>query len=40
MAEFIEASKKYRGVTEGVDFERPFPMHIESERSIFDEEEK
>ena len=37
MADFIEASKKYRGVTEGIEFERSMPMHIrDKRREIFD----
>lgn len=32
MAEFIEASKKYRGVTEGIKFER-VPMPVRDKRS-------
>jgi len=40
MADFIEASKKYRGVTEGIDFEQPFPLYIESDQSMFDDDEK
>ncbi len=40
MAEFIERSKKYRGLTEGIEFEQPFPMYINSDQSIFDDDEK
>jgi prevent-host-death family protein len=40
MADFIEASKKFRGVTEGIDFEHPFPMQITPDDSIFDDEQK
>ena len=36
MAEFIEASKKYRGMLEGVEFERvPMPVR-DKRREIFD----
>jgi antitoxin Phd len=38
MAEFIEASKKYRGILEGVNLER-IPMDIAPRRVVFDEEE-
>lgn len=38
MAEFVERSKKYRGVTEGIDFEQPFEVDFRP-RPIFDEEE-
>jgi prevent-host-death family protein len=38
MAEFIEASKKYRGVAEGVEFEQRFPMVIKARRSPFDDD--
>ncbi len=40
MAEFVEMSKKYRGVAEGIDFERRFPMHIDPRPFSFDEDEK
>ena len=37
MADFIERSKKYRGVTEGIDFDRRTGMHMRDKRSeIFD----
>lgn len=37
MREFIEASKKYRGVTQGADFERPTGMQMRDKRSeVFD----
>jgi antitoxin Phd len=39
MAGFIEESKKYRGVTEGVDFEPPLGMTFDRPFS-FDEDEK
>ncbi|MGA3307901.1 MAG: type II toxin-antitoxin system prevent-host-death family antitoxin [Xanthobacteraceae bacterium] len=36
MADFIEGSKKYRGVTEGIEFERvPMPVR-DKRREIFD----
>jgi antitoxin Phd len=38
MAEFIERSKKYRGLAEGIDFEPRFEMNI-SPRNVFDEDE-
>jgi prevent-host-death family protein len=38
MAEFIEASKKYRGLAEGIDFEPRVEMNI-SPRHVFDEDE-
>jgi antitoxin Phd len=40
MAGFIEASKKYRGVTEGIDFEPPLGMAFGSASGGFDEDEK
>jgi prevent-host-death family protein len=40
MAGFIEASKKYRGVTEGVDFEPPLGMAFTPHAFSFDEDEK
>jgi antitoxin Phd len=40
MAGFIEESKKYRGVTEGVDFEPPLGMAFDSRPFRFDEDEK
>jgi prevent-host-death family protein len=39
MAGFIEASKKYRGVTEGIDFEPPLGMTFDHPFR-FDEDEK
>jgi hypothetical protein len=39
MADFVEASKKYRGAAEGIDFERPFPSHIDPRPFSFDEGE-
>ncbi|MEJ2377191.1 MAG: type II toxin-antitoxin system prevent-host-death family antitoxin [Pseudolabrys sp.] len=37
LAGFIEASKKYRGLAEGVEFEWPFPMPLrDKRREIFD----
>jgi prevent-host-death family protein len=37
LAGFIEASKKYRGAGEGVEFERPFPASFrDKRREIFD----
>ena len=38
MREFVEESKKYRGLAEGIDFEPYIPMHIEARESIFDED--
>lgn len=38
MAEFIEASKRYRGLAEGIEFERRVEMNI-SPRPVFDEDE-
>jgi antitoxin Phd len=38
MAEFVERSKKYRGLAEGIDFEPRFEMNI-SPRPVFDEDE-
>jgi prevent-host-death family protein len=40
MAGFIEESKKYRGVTEGVDFEPPLGMAFSPHPFSFDEDEK
>jgi prevent-host-death family protein len=40
MAEFIEASKKYRGAAEGVEFEQDFPMIVDPQRSPFDDDEQ
>lgn len=40
MADFIEASKKYRGAAEGIEFEQRFPMRINPRRSPFDEDGK
>lgn len=39
MAEFIERSKKYRGLTEGIEFERPFPMYVDPDQPPFDDDE-
>jgi antitoxin Phd len=39
MAEFVERSKKYRGVAEGIDFEAPVGMTFR-ERSVFEEDEE
>src|SRR4051812_10853818 len=39
MAGFIEESKKYRGVTEGIDFEPPLGMTFDRPFS-FEEDEK
>jgi prevent-host-death family protein len=33
MTDFLDASKKYRGVTEGIEFEHTFPMQIDTIRS-------
>ncbi len=38
MADFIEASKKYRGLAEGIDFEQRVKMDIRP-RPVFDEDE-
>lgn len=38
MAEFVERSKKYRGLAEGMDFEPRFEMNI-TPRPVFDEDE-
>jgi antitoxin Phd len=40
MAGFVEASKKFRGVTEGVVFERPLGMTFSPHPFSFDEDEK
>jgi hypothetical protein len=40
MREFIEGSKKYRGLAEGIDFESSFPMIIGPHDTVFDEDEK
>jgi antitoxin Phd len=40
MAEFIARSKKYRGATEGIEFEHPFPMIVGSDQPLFDDDEK
>ena len=40
MAGFIEASKKYRGAAEGVDFEPPLGMAFSPRPFSFDEDEK
>jgi prevent-host-death family protein len=34
MREFIEHSKKYRGLAEGIDFEPYIPMNIEKRRPV------
>ncbi len=39
MRDFVEGSKKYCGATEGIEFERPFPMHFDPRR-IFGEDDK
>ncbi len=36
MADFVEASKKYRGLAEGIDFDRRVEMNI-TPRRVFDE---
>lgn len=38
MAGFVEASKKYRGLAEGIDFEPPMPMTFR-QRNIFGEDD-
>jgi prevent-host-death family protein len=38
MADFVEASKKYRGLAEGIDFERRVTMDIRP-RPVFDEDQ-
>jgi prevent-host-death family protein len=38
MAEFIEASKKYRGLADGIEFEQRLEMNIKPRR-VFDEDE-
>lgn len=40
MREFIEGSKKYRGMAEGIDFEPHIPMHIGPREPLFDEDDK
>jgi prevent-host-death family protein len=40
LAGFIEGSKKYRGMAEGIDFESSFPMVIDPDESVFDEDKK
>jgi hypothetical protein len=40
LAGFVEASKKYRGVTEGIDFEPPLGMTFDPHPFRFDEDEK
>lgn len=40
MADFIESSKKYRGLTEGIEFDKSFPMVIDRDRSPFDDDGK
>jgi prevent-host-death family protein len=40
MAGFIEESKKFRGVTEGIDFDRPLGMAFDPHPFSFDEDEK
>jgi antitoxin Phd len=40
MREFIEGSKKYRGMAEGIDFEPYIPMHLDPRESPFDEDNK
>jgi antitoxin Phd len=40
LAGFVEASKKYRGAAEGVDFERPLGMTFSPHPFRFDEDEK
>ena len=40
LAGFVEASKKYRGVTEGVIFEAPLGMAFDAHPFRFDEDEK
>lgn len=37
MADFIEGSKKYRGLAEGIEFERRAEMDV-SPRRVFDED--
>lgn len=39
MAEFIEASKKYRGAADGIDFERHGGMHFNPNSGVSDENE-
>lgn len=39
LAGFIEASKKYRGLAEVIDFESSFPMNIDPDESVFDFDE-
>jgi len=40
LAGFIEESEKYRGVTEGIDFEPPLGMAFDVHPFPFDEDEK
>lgn len=37
-AEFIERSKKYRGLAEGIEFEQRFPMIVDPRPLGFDED--
>jgi len=39
MADFVEASKRYRGLAEGIEFEQRAEMDI-TPRPVFDEEEQ
>lgn len=37
-AEFLERSKKYRGLAEGIEFEQRFPMIVDPSSPGFDED--
>lgn len=39
-AEFIERSKKYRGLAEGIEFEQRFPMTVDARPLGFDEDSR
>lgn len=39
-AEFIERSRKYRGLAEGIEFEQRFPMTVDTRLLGFDEDNK
>lgn len=40
MAEFVETSKSYRGVAEGIDFEPRLGMHFNRSRRMFNEDKQ
>jgi prevent-host-death family protein len=40
LRDFVQASKKYRGLAEGIEFDHSFQMNVEAEPLIFDKDDE